>query len=168
MSYREYDDLYEKAQQKGKYRMFSFDMVNSKRIGVNRKYIQLLTIKAILNVYNRLKCLEEQLNRKILHTNDNFFSFDDIPSSGQMISYFMEPFNMGDQFGFTIINNSIESELVYKIWQEEKEKVGLKVKFHYADVLYETDNYEQGNELYFRGYCISKVEEVSKQKKKTF
>ena len=46
---------------------------------------------------------------------------------------------------------------------QEKKKLNITQKFHKANGYYETDEYEKGNELYFRGYCIQQLEEMSKQ-----
>ena len=76
-----------------------------------------------------------------------------------------EPFNItGDCFGLTIIRGSIDSEIVYNIWKEEKDKIAIDCEFRVADMYYETDDYAMGGTKYFRGYCIQKAENDSKRK----
>ena len=42
--------------------------------------------------------------------------------------------------------------------------MGIKRDFHKANGYYETDNYEEADKLYFRGYCIQQLEKLSKKK----
>ncbi|HHT38271.1 MAG TPA: hypothetical protein GXZ95_02510 [Mollicutes bacterium] len=165
MSYHEYDDLSIDAQKKGKYQIFVFDIKDSKKmLPKERRQIQLKSMQLLLSVYNRLEQLEMKLNRKILHKNSKFIS----PLNSSKNNFrgdMFEPFNItGDCFGLTIIRGSIDSEIVYNIWKEEKDKIAIDCEFRVADMYYETDDYAMGGTKYFRGYCMQKAENDSKRK----
>ena len=76
----------------------------------------------------------------------------------------LEPFYLaGDLYGFTIERGALTEEQIDQIFEQEKKKLNIAQKFHKANGYYETDEYEKGNELYFRGYCIQQLEEMSKK-----
>ena len=78
----------------------------------------------------------------------------------------LEPFYLaGDLYGFTIERGTLTEEQIDQIFEQEKKKLNIAQKFHKTNGYYETDEYEKGNELYFRGYCIQQLEEMSKQEK---
>jgi|LSQX01.2.fsa_nt_gb hypothetical protein len=164
MSYSEYDDLFLKARQTGEYHIFLFDIKGSRKIPFNkRNRIQIEAKRLILSVYKRLAILEKHLGRAILHKSDMLFGILCGGITGIRGDMY-EPFNVtGDCFGFTIIRGSIDASVVYDIFLEEKEKFGIECDFNYADGYYETDDYAKGVSEYFRGYCIQKLEEVSKK-----
>ncbi len=154
MSYNEYQDMFQKAQEKGLYHMFIFDIVNSRSYGKDLDYIEKTSSKLILNVYNILQELEKKYNVKILHRinyNENSACID------------KEPFQFGDLFGFTIIKNSVDTELIYKIFEREKTLLNIYWDFHTINGFYETDEYRLGKEKYYRGYCLQQLEELSKK-----
>ena len=68
-----------------------------------------------------------------------------------------------DLYGFTIERGMLTEDQIDQIFEQEKKKLNITQKFHKANGYYETDEYEKGNELYFRGYCIQQLEEMSKQ-----
>ena len=40
------------------------------------------------------------------------------------------------------------------IYQKYKQELNISFDFHLADAYYETNKWEEGTELFFRGYCI--------------
>ena len=40
------------------------------------------------------------------------------------------------------------------IYEKCKRKLNIDFQFHTINGYYETNNWEEGNELFFRGYCI--------------
>jgi hypothetical protein len=157
MSYQEYDGLFKEAQGRGQYHLFVFDVENSRTLDPE---FHIQARELLLNVYKRLEDLERSTNRKILHKNKVF----NREEKGIVRRDLLEPFNIaGDCYGFTIIRGSMETNDVFKIWQEEKCKLGIRFNFHFAEGDYETDSWLKGSELYFRGYCIGKLEEMSKK-----
>jgi len=181
MSYSEYKDLFDKAQEKGSYHMFIYDVVNSKNTLAKKDRSDIL--KLLFTVYSRLERIEEIEQRSILHKSSQlirgklkkkiengieYYEYDHL--SGKDLetgkAYNEEPFNMiGDLYGFTIERNSLTAEQVDAIFEEEKVKLNIQQEFHKANGFYETDKYEEGDKLYFRGYCMQQLEEMSKQGK---
>lgn len=156
MSSYEYDDLYQKCQTYAPYHMFIYDVVESKQILDKNRQQMLYTL--IHTVYHKLQQLELERNKKILHTSSLF------PSEG--FAYLQEPFLIdGDTIGFTIIRDSIPSEEVNELFHQTKEELQIPYQFHYADGYYETDLYAEGNEKYFRGYCIQHLNTIHKKTK---
>ncbi|NLC47967.1 MAG: hypothetical protein GX758_01225 [Tenericutes bacterium] len=153
MSYDEYYDMYKKAQLTGKYHLFIFDIVNSRLYKQEIEYIEETSMLLFLDVYKRIKNLEEEKNITILHNIKN----KDEPFAN-------EPFKFGDLYGFTIIRGSVSSSEIYNIVEEEKERYNIYWAFHQKDGFYETDNYSEGNKKYYRGYCIAQLETLSKEK----
>lgn len=156
MSWVEYNDMFERAQEKGEYHLFVFDLKGSKSIRYFIPHINLL----LYGIYFRIKDLEKRFDEKILHQNPIFNKGD----RGDL----MEPFFIsGDLFGFTIIRGSLCEEDIYKIFNEVKSELDLNYEFHYDNGLYETDNYIEGDSKYFRGYCMQYLENRAKEKSLT-
>ena len=65
-----------------------------------------------------------------------------------------EPFIFADTFGFTAYRDSISSEEVLFLYQKCKKELNIDFDFHIKDGYYETNKYEEGNKLFFRGYLI--------------
>ncbi len=157
--YTEYYDLFLKAQKRGLYQMFVFDIVKSRSYEESGQ-IKEISRLLVSNVYQRLKELENKLNIKILH----HINIDDIEE--HFIDYAYEPFQSGDCFGFTILRDSIDKKEVYKIFEEEKNKLNVYWDFHKIDGYYETDDFLLGLKEYYRGYCRAQLEDLSKLKDK--
>ena len=154
MAWEEYNSMWKNAQEKGLYKIFVFDMKDSKK---NKDFYD--DIKLLLNkVYNKIENIEIERNISILHKNDIFNKLD----RGDL----QEPFFLlGDLFGFTILRNTLEDKEIYNIFKETKKNLDIKYQFHYNSGYYETDDYNLRDSLYFRGYCIQYLENKSKKKK---
>lgn len=160
MSTSEYNDLFLKSQNTGKYHVFTFDIKNSRTLE-NRGIIQENLIKMILNIYKRLKEKEQNENKKILVFEKDFVNIGEkTPGFGLK----QEPFILGDVVGLTTYRDSISNEEVLEIFLQEKDKLNLNVDFNIADGYYETNIYEEGNIKYFRGYCIDLLTNLHKEK----
>ncbi|MEG2460702.1 MAG: hypothetical protein RSB87_06265 [Clostridia bacterium] len=144
MSYSEYEDLKEIAKEKGPYRVFTLDVKNSRKLGYDADKIMMY----LEVVY---KILED---RNVIHK---------IKENTKMILT-KEPARIcGDLFAFTIKNNKISVDEVYKILKEEKEKNGVESFFHVYSCVYETDDFVKGDKLYYRMYAISSSDHDAKK-----
>ena len=153
MSWTEYNNMFKRAQREGMYQMFLFDLKGSRNAGYFHPNINLL----LYGIYFRIKDLEKTMDKKILHQNSIFNKGD----RGDL----MEPFFLlGDLFGFTIIRNSLSEECIYNIFKDLKRELDLKYEFYYDTGFYETDNYIEAGEKYFRGYCMGYLEDRAKNK----
>jgi len=162
MSTIEYNDLFFKCQNTGKYHVFIFDIKDSKTIE-NRHEVQYQIIELIQNVYKRIQKQEEIEQRRILVFENDFVSLGE-KTNGPGLK--QEPFILGDAVGLTTYRDSISVEEVLKIFWEEKDNIGINIEFHIADGYYETNDYVEGNQKYFRGYCIDLLMNLHKEKNK--
>ena len=183
MSYTEYRELFDKAQRNGRYHMFIYDVIDSKETLTEKDRSDIL--KLIFMVYHRLEIIEQEEHRSILHHGNkilqgklkkeikdgleynryDYFSINNLETRrGDLI----EPFSiLGDLYGFTIERDSMSAEQIDVIFEEIKSKLRIEQKFHKANGFYETDKYEEGGKLYYRGYCIQQLEVISKEKEET-
>jgi len=152
MAYQEYDDLYIKAQTNGNFKLFVFDIENSKLMTKEeRKEAQFLSNCLLDRIYKNLIGLELELHKEILHTSN---MFNEKNTRGDL----QEPFNlMGDSYGFTIIKESLSDDVILNIMRFEKEGLDIPFNYHISSAYYETDQYGEGDKEYFRGYCIQKL-----------
>ena len=180
MSYKEYVDLFQKAQIEGQYHMFVYDIVNSRKDLTVEERGKI--VKLIFEVYKKIEKLEEKEHRSILHKSKKLiqgklkvekgedgeiykFDYTGLQNNNETRPDLLEPFYLvGDLYGFTILKGTLNQGQVDYIFEKEKEKLGIKRDFHKANGYYETDNYEEADKLYFRGYCIQQLEELSKKK----
>jgi len=138
MSWFEYSDMFDNAQIKGKYKCFVFDMKNSKH-GYD-----------IQQVLNFVELFKTKINPKVIHKlpkKDNPFLI------------------LGDLIVLVINKNEISDNYIYESFKTSKNKIGLNKEYHYFSGYYETDNWEEGSELYYLGYCIQELEHRAKQRK---
>jgi len=162
----EYCDLYYKAQENdsARYHVFTFDLVNSTKMsreGLNNSKVFLKEI--VQETYNILKEIEKIESRNILVFEEGFKSREEYfksPSEGFGLKF--EPFGYGDMMGFTIYRGSMTREEVLDIFDSVKRKYNYEYQLHYADGYYETNNYEEGDKLFFRGYCIDILSNLHK------
>lgn len=149
MSWHEYNDLFYLAQDKGNYHLFVFDIKNS------RKGYDPVEIQRIIDaISNRLMDLEIKLNMKILH----------LPYE-KTRGY--RDGRLGDLFSVVIYRGTISSDVIYKIFTEEKHRLNINYEFHYDDCFYETDEWILGNTQYYREYAICFLEDRSKKRENT-
>lgn len=156
-----YIDLFLKCQETGKYKVFTFDIENSKKLK-NRYQAQLQIFNLIDNIYSDLKQLEIKLDRKILLDEEGYTHYTQKNNGGFAFKY--EPFNIGDMVGLTIYNGSIDDDIVYQLFEKNKQELNIQFDFHINSGVYETDDYGLGNKKCFRGYCIQIVSNLHKSK----
>lgn len=156
MSWYEYNDMFPQAQKRGNYKLFVFDLKNSRQAGnfipVVRKFLN--------SIYRELQELEQKQGKKILHISPLFNHYD----RGDLTEPFLF---MGDLFGFTVLRDSISDEEVYDIIKKKKQEMNIPYSFYYASGFYETDDYGEGYRKYFRGYAMAYLEHQAKQSGKT-
>ena len=160
MSTFEYNDLYLKCQDTGKYHMFVFDIVGSKKMTIQKRIdAQDKMLKLMKRMYKTLEKIQETTNKKILVFEDDFISFK-IDKPMQKFGFKQEPFLLGDTFGFTIYRDSLNKEIIYYIYDYFKKLLNIDFDFHINSGVYETDDYGLGNKECFRGYCIQLLSEL--------
>jgi hypothetical protein len=137
MSWEEYSDMFDKAQSTGKYKCFIFDMKNS-RSGYNVNKVEELVAK-----------FKEKIKPEAIHK----------------LPKYDNPFRvLGDLIVLVIYRDSLSDEEVYDAFKKSKYEVGLDRECHYFSGYYETDNWAEGGELYYFGYCVQELEHRSKQR----
>ena len=165
MSSFEYIDLYKKAQSNGKYHMFTFDIVDSKKMKSSTRWLsQQKMINLMLKIYNHIENIEIETNRKILMMEDGIVLYGDYDNMKNEFGLLMEPFVFGDTFGFTIYRDSLTYEEIINIYKYYKEELNIKFEFHIKDGYYDTNDWCRGNKLFFRGYCIDILSNYHKDK----
>ena len=160
MSTSEYNDLFLKCQSTGMYHVFCFDIVGCKKMWAEGNFYTIDLFRLITLVYNKLHLKEINENKKILVFNDGYVFLCEKRKNG--FGFKEEPFIFGDLVGFTVYKDSITREEVIDIFNECKEIIGIDYEFHYADGYYETDNWLEGQDKYFRGYCIDLLSNLHK------
>lgn len=166
MSAGEYYNLFLKCQSTGRYQIITFDLVNSKGISsCERRVIQEKLIKLIQEMYLEINKLSEDNNKKILVFEEDFIHLWD---NKKMQGFGMksEPFILGDMVGFTVYRDSVTGEYIISLFNQLKEKYEINNNFHINTGYYETNDYCQGNELFFRGYCIEIISNLHKEEYK--
>lgn len=163
MSTFEYNDLYLKCQESGKYHMFVFDIVNSKKMSNQGRWnVQNKMIKLMTRIYKTIEKIQESTNRKILVFDEDLVTFKNCkPIRG--IGFKQEPFLFADTFGFTIYRDSLDKEVIYYIYEYFKKSLDINFDFHITDGYYETNYYAEGNKKYFRGYCMDILSTLHKE-----
>ena len=148
MSYMEYVDMYEKAQEKKSDKItIIIDVVNSKN---NPVYI-----KERMNI---IKMMEEL-------TSKNYFEI--ITDNKRLFKDNKKFIILGDLFAITIKANDSISNIMKKylnIIKTLKEKYSIHVDFHYNSCYYETDDWVEGNSKYYSGYAIQQLEKNKNKK----
>ena len=155
MSTYEYIDLCKKAQnEKSKYRVFTFDIVNSKKMSKEDRNIASYKMDALMfKMYNEILNIEKRENRKIL-LKEGVVPYRDRHLVSKKFGLLYEPFIFADTFGFTVYNGSISEEEVLEIFDKCKLELKIDFYFHAYNLCYETNDYCLGNGLFFRGYAI--------------
>ena len=159
MSSFEYNDMFLKCQKTAPYHVFTFDIVESKKMDreTRQKAQYKMRELALLN-YKMLEYIEKKRNIKILVR-----PFDTL--SEYQIGYTQtdkEPVIIGDLTYFTIYRDSLTREEVIDIFECCMHLLDVDFKFHYADAYYETHYWNEGKTKYFRGYCIQMLSELHK------
>lgn len=163
MSTFEYNDLYLKCQDTGKYHMFVFDIVESKKMSKEERVIaQSKMIKLMTRIYKTIEKIQETTNRKILVFEEDFVTYE----SGKDFKGFglkIEPFLFADTFGFTIYRDSLDKNIIYYIYEYFKKSLDIDFEFHVQNGYYETNDFVEGRYKYFRGYCIDILSNLHKK-----
>ena len=155
MSYEEYIDLFVGSQETGIYHMYTFDIVKSREMDVVlRQASQEKLVVLMEKMYQELENLEIALNRKILVKEDTINRFNNLP----------EPFLYGDAIGFTVYRDSISREIIIDLFEKICNELNIDFSFHISDGYYETNKYEEGGELFFRGYAFSIISNLHKNR----
>lgn len=162
MSTSEYNDLFLKCQSTGLYHVFCFDVIGCKKMWNEGKgdYYNQKICKLITLIYNKIIIKELYENKKILVFDDGYNRFWN--EDRKCFGFKDEPFKFGDLVGFTVYRDSISREEVMEIFEECKEIVDIDFDFHVADGYYETDDWTEGQDKYFRGYCIDLLSNLHK------
>ena len=142
MSYFEYKDMFYNCQNSGKYHMFIVDIAGSKKLDTKQLNECFDLIKEKMESITLF--LKNEYN--ILHVNDSNMYMGK--------TYFQH----GDLFGF-VVNRGYKKIVEDLINQEFKD---FKYDIHYNCGFYDTDNWVEGGEKYYFGYCIQQLEENSK------
>jgi len=166
MSSCEYNDLFLKCQNTGKYQIFIFDIVNSKLMEPSkRKFVQRKLCELAEEMYQRILIIERNTGKQILVFDEDFcYLKDNKKLTGFGLK--VEPFLIGDMFGFTIYRDSLDKSIILELFNELKDKFDIVADFHINSGYYETNDYRLGDKLYFRGYCIDLVANLHKEKNK--
>ena len=165
MSTFEYNDLFLKAQEIGQYHVFTFDIIDSKKMdSIKRKEAQKKIIELIYLIYDSIKYLEVIKNQKILvFENDFIYGFPFNTEKPKFIfGYKYEPFLLSDVIGFTVYRDSISVNDVLLLFEDLKKQLDIDFDFHCANGYYETNNWNEAHEKYFRGHCIDMLSNLHK------
>ena len=130
--------------------------MNSKK----RLDAQFKIIKLILMVYRILEKKEIEKGKKILVFEDEFTKLGE--ERLNIFGYKEEPFLYGDLIGFTVYRDMVSKDEVINIFNSCKQKLEIDFNFHMADGYYETNNFDEANKKYFRGYCIDLLSNLHK------
>ena len=161
MSTHEYNDLFLKCQETGKYHLFTFDIKDSKKMSKKERLeAQYKLIELILMMYRMIQEKEKIENKKILVFEKDFVKLGDTKLN--VFGYKQEPFIYGDVIGFTVYRNTITEKEVLEIFNKCIIALNINFDFHLANGYYETNDWELGNNQYFRGYCIDLLPNLHK------
>ena len=163
MSWQEYVSLVPHANLVGKYHLFTFTLCNSSDYPNDvRSEIQKDLIEIIQELYRRIGLIEEDTFTKITVYEKNFVHFGEKPRF-LGLGLLVEPFVFNNSIGVTVYRDSIDTEVVYDLFDEVKDASNPGLDFNKADCYYETNDYSKGLNKFFRGYAISYL--VNKQNK---
>lgn len=163
MSSFEYNDLFLKCQDTGKYHMFVFDIAGSTKMSNHERLIAQYKMLELMNkIYKTIEEIQETTNRKILVFEEDFVTYKSSKNNKQF-GLKIEPFLLHDTFGFTIYRDSLDRDVVYYIYEYLKKSLEIDFDFHAADGFYETNDFGEGNKKYFRGYCLDLLSRLHKK-----
>lgn len=190
MSSIEYYDMFcESQNDKSLYKMYVYDVVNSRHIEDKFHYKNFILISYVMK---RVSVIEKVRNIKILYDGNDLIHRDvykELPDditnilmdNNYKINYnplvktanradMIEPIILGDAIAFTVYNNTITDYEVDAIFEESKRKLNINYNFHKTSGCYNTNDYVLGGEMLFRGYCFQILSEyhkmdLNKQKK---
>ena len=167
MAYEEYFDLYLKAQEnkEAPYYVVSFDTIDSKKLSNNKRQIlQQNILRTVKEVYDKLLETERELNREVVIKDSRFTTpWSTITNhNGNNI----DPSIFGDSFAFTVLRDTVSKEEIIEWVEECRRKYHMEESFHIAEGYYETNDYGEGGEKFYRGYCLQTLETLHKPRVK--
>ena len=181
--YKEYGDLYKKAQDIGQYKMFLFDVKGSKGFARDNCILFAQNINNFVDAVTKdLLDMEKLLNKRILHRHlENFDNYNKetdknkvVLSKNQRIDYSREVYRsdsinplfwLGDMMHFIIERDSISDKVFFDIFEKQKEKFIPDYDLHYKSGYYETDVWAESGSKFSRIHCIPVLEQLAKQNK---
>lgn len=160
MSTHEYNDLFLKCQSYAPYHVYTFDIKDSKKMeAITREIARQKLLKFITLMYNKIYIKGMNENKNILLSEPNYSHIGEYSNGFGMK---VEPFILGDLVGLTVYRDSITNEEIMQIYNECKKEVDINFEFHVADGYYETDDWCEARDKYFRGYCIDLLSNLHK------
>ena len=60
----------------------------------------------------------------------------------------------------------MDTDFIYYLYEKHKQELGIEFDFHLADGYYETNDYVEGKNKYFRGYCLDLLSTLHKKETK--
>lgn len=168
MAYQEYFDLYLSAQNnpEAPYYVVSFDTVNSKIMTEEERAILQRNINIIVQyVYNKLCDSEDKLQKEVVIKDKRFIRPWDFKATNWNRT-FIDPLIYGDTFQFTVLRDTISKEKIIEWVNTCMEHLCMEEDFHIADGYYETNEYNEGNTKFYRGYCLQTLESLHKPQTK--
>ncbi len=164
MAYQEYLDLYLSAQDNlnAPYYVVSFDTVNSKILTEEERAILQRNIHIITQyVYNKLCDSEETLQKQVVIKDKRFIRPWDSKATNWNLNY-IDPLIYGDSFQFTVLRDTVSKEEIIEWVNTCMEHLYMEEDFHIADGYYETNEYNEGKNKFYRGYCLQTLESLHK------
>ena len=161
MSSIEYTDMFLKVQELGDapYHMFSFDIKDSQKMSSTKRMVAQYDLYLLLDLFKKeLQKLEKDLNRKILLEESELNNTTELLKDN--------PFVFGDALVVTIYKDSLTINDMCMLFNRLKDELKIKYDFNIAEALYETNNYDEGNEKLYRGYCAQILMELHKDQYK--
>lgn len=158
-----YYDIYLLAQKNldALYYVVSFDIVNSKLLSPKERYqAQINIIMIVKYVYDKLLESEKKLNKQVVLKDKRFVRPWDIKNKYN--GNFIDPLIFGDSFSFTVMRDTVTKDEIVNLVNKCKESINMKENFHIADGYYETNEYEEGNRILYRGYCLQILQNMHK------
>ncbi|NCC70585.1 hypothetical protein EOM09_03305 [bacterium] len=163
MSYYEYNDLFLKCQKNGRYKMYTFDVVDSQNNTdplITKKLCSIMT-----SLRQKIQEVEIRTDKKILC--DELIYYDDLSKTTIVSNIFekLDPIILGDAVSFTVYSGSISDELIDLLFEQTKIELNIEYSFHKESGCYETNEWVEGQTKYFRGYCFQYLTNKHKKKK---
>ena len=120
MSSFEYTDMFIESQDKGKYHMFVFDIVGSKKLDFETRRKSQIQMEELMNkIYNEIKQIEDLSQTKILVMDiDGIVTYEEQQKVMYKFGMLFEPWIFGDTFGFTIYRDSLPKEIILTIYEK--------------------------------------------------
>lgn len=188
MSYDEYFDIYRNAQQnKCPFRAFCIDVVNSKKVMKQDPKRQLKMFK--LFDYISLELLKKNKNSQVFRNNKNnqlnlvlkninydknfIKKYDDILKNINNLfitnlkqvgdTLLANPMITGDCACYFTNDGTLTDKEFLSILKIGIEKFDIDFDFHFLSGKYETENYTEGGNKFYKGYVREILEDVSKK-----